>query len=253
MPVLQNHLDRLKNQTAWITGGKRIGQTVARTLAELGVSIIASYRLSESEAFETVAMARDLGVRAMAVRADVSFFESIKAAVDRVKNEFPLIHILVNMASVYQPVEIDSITQEHWEESFSAHVLGTFWPTQLIVPLMPHGAHIINIADITAIARIQRANLPYVVTKAAVASMTRAMALEYGSRGIFVNAIAPGPILPPEDFSKEKWQRIRDRSPVKYPVTDEEAVEQFALLVVYLSMTTMSSGQIYPVDQAHGL
>jgi NAD(P)-dependent dehydrogenase (short-subunit alcohol dehydrogenase family) len=92
-----------------------------------------------------------------------------------------------------------------------------------------------------------------VVTKAAVASMTRTMALEYAKKGLFVNAIAPGPILPPEDFPGDRWQRIRQRSPVKFPVSDEEAVEQFALLVLYLSLTTMTSGQIYPLDQAQSL
>jgi 3-oxoacyl-[acyl-carrier protein] reductase/pteridine reductase len=86
-----------------------------------------------------------------------------------------------------------------------------------------------------------------------VASLTEAMALEYGERGIFVNAIAPGPILPPEDYPREKWQRIRERSPIKYPMTDEEAVNQFALLVLYLSVTTASSGHTFPLDIGQNL
>jgi 3-oxoacyl-[acyl-carrier protein] reductase len=253
MGILDKHLARLRDQTAWITGGKRIGRMVARVLAEQGVHVVASYRVSEKEADETAAEARQLGVRAITVHADVSSLASIRTAVERVQAEFPRIHILVNMASVYRPVAWNEVTPTDWEDHFSAHVLGTFWPTQLIVPLMPAGAHIINIADITSVAQAQPANLPYVVTKAAVASMTRAMALEYAGQGLFVNALAPGPILAPEDYPAEKWARIRDRSPVKYPVTDEEAVEQFALLVLYLSMTTMSTGQIYPLDQGQHL
>jgi NAD(P)-dependent dehydrogenase (short-subunit alcohol dehydrogenase family) len=106
---------------------------------------------------------------------------------------------------------------------------------------------------VTSIGWPQKNNLPYVVTKAAVAAMTRAMALDYGDRGIFVNAIAPGPILPPDDFPREKWQRIRDRSPVKYPITDDEAVHQFALLVLYLSLTTAASGHTFPLDIGQNL
>lgn len=253
MTLLEKHLARLKNQAAWITGGKRIGQVVARTLAEQGVNLVISYRSSKREALETAAAARQLGVQALAVPADVSSQASVQAAVDRVRHEFPHIHILVSMASVYRPVAIEDLTQADWEENFAAHVLGTFWPARLIAPHMPSGSHIINIADITSIARPQKSNLPYLVTKAAVASLTRTMALEYAEKGLFVNAIAPGPILPPEDFPRQRWQRIRERSPVKFPVSDEEAVEQFALLVLYLSLTTMTSGQIYPLDQAQSL
>ncbi|MCL4401283.1 MAG: SDR family oxidoreductase [Acidobacteria bacterium] len=250
MTLVQKHLDRLKGRTAWITGGKRIGQTVARALAEQGVNIITGYRHSETEALATVACARALGVQALAVRTDVSLPASVQAAVEQVRAEFPQIHILVNMASVYRPGAIAKVTATDWEENFAAHVLGTFFPTQFIVPLMPPGSHIINIADITSIGKPQKSNLPYVVTKAAVASLTRTMALEYGGRGLFVNALAPGPILPPDDFPRDRWQRIRGRAIVQYPVSDEEAVEQFALLVLYLSITTMTTGRIYPLDQS---
>ena len=118
---------------------------------------------------------------------------------------------------------------------------------------MPRGGHIVNVADATSIGKPRRRNLPYVVTKAAVLAMTRAMALEYGERGIFVNAIAPGPILPPDDFPRQTWERIRQSSPVHYPVTDQEAVEQFALLVVYLAVTTVASGHVYALDLGENL
>jgi NAD(P)-dependent dehydrogenase (short-subunit alcohol dehydrogenase family) len=197
--------------------------------------------------------ARALGVRAVAVQADVAERESVAAAVERVRGEFPRIDILVSMASAYRRVPIDQVSRRDWDEHIGAHILGTFWPAQLIVPLMPRGSHIVNIADATSIGRPQRRNMPYVATKAAVAAMTREMALEYGDRGIFVNAIAPGPILPPADYPREAWERILERSAVKYPMNDQEAVEQFALLVLYLSLTTITSGHIYPLDQGQNL
>jgi len=226
---------------------------VALTLAEQGVNLVLSYLSSEAAAAETAEAARALGVRALTVHADVSGRQSVQAAVERVRSEFPAIDILLNMASVYEPVETASVGEREWRENFGAHVLGTFWPVQAIAPLMPPGAHIINIADVTSIGKPQRRNIPYIATKAAVAAMTRAMALEYGEQGILVNAIAPGPVLPPDDFSRTTWDRIRERSPIKLPLTDEEAVEQFALLVLYLCLTTMSSGWVYPLDQGQTL
>jgi NAD(P)-dependent dehydrogenase (short-subunit alcohol dehydrogenase family) len=246
-------LARLKGRTAWITGGRRVGRTVARLLAECGANVVLSYRYSEKEAQETVEEARRRGVRALAVEADVASRESVALAVQRVRLDFPGIDILINMASVYKLTAVNEVTAEEWDANIGAHILGTFWPTQLIVPLMPRGGHIVNVADATSTGRPQRRNLPYVVTKAAVAAMTREMALEYGSRGIFVNALAPGPILPPPDFPADVWRHIRDRSPVKVAVNDEEAVEQFALLTLYLCLTTMSSGHVYPLDQGQNL
>ncbi|MGE5647888.1 MAG: SDR family NAD(P)-dependent oxidoreductase [Acidobacteriota bacterium] len=253
MTLLEKHLDRLKGRTAWITGGKRIGRAVAGALAGQGVNLVLSYRCSKSEALETASAARAAGVRATTVQADVASRESIFAAVDRVRAEFPHIDILVNLASVYQPVDINRVTAEDWSANIGAHILGTYWTSEAILPLMPRGGHIVNVADSIAIGKPQRRSLPYAATKAAVAQMTKQMALEYGPRGIFVNALAPGPILPPDDFPQETWRRIRERSPVKFPVTDEEAVDQFALLVLFLCLTTMSSGHIYPLDQGQNL
>ena len=251
MTLVERHFDRLRGQTAWITGGKRIGRTVALALAEQGADLVLSYRSSEAAAGETAQQARALGVRAATVEMDVSDRESVRAAVERVRGDFPRFGVLVNMASAYERVEIDRITEREWQLHIGAHILGTFWPVQAIAPLMPRGGHIVNIADATSIGRPRRRNVPYIATKAAVAAMTRAMALDYGERGILVNAIAPGPILPPDDFPQATWERIRARSPL--PITDEEAVEQFALLVLYLSTTTVSTGHIYPLDLGENL
>jgi NAD(P)-dependent dehydrogenase (short-subunit alcohol dehydrogenase family) len=253
LTLAEEQLARLGGRTAWITGGRRIGRTVARALAEQGVNLVLSYRRSVTEAEETAEAARRLGVRAITVQADVSSRTAVTEAVQAVRAEFPEIHILLNMASVYRPMRTERVSLEDWLDNFGAHVLGTFWPSEAILPLMPPGSHIVNVADATALTRTQKHNMPYMVTKAAVAAMTRAMALEYGEKGIFVNAIAPGPILPPEDYPRDRWESIRGRSPIKYAVDDREAIDQFAMLVLYLSLTTMSSGHIYPLDQGQNL
>lgn len=245
--------EKLKGKTAWITGGKRIGQVVAEVLAQNGVNIIASYRSSSKEAEEIVKNAKKFGVKAISIQCDVANRESVVSAVKEIKKQFKKLDILINMASVFTPVPFEKITEKEWLGNIGAHIFGTFWPSQIAPEIMKSGGHIINIADRTSIGKSYNGYLPYVVTKGAVGSMTKALATELGEKGIFVNAIAPGPILRPEDISKKEWQEIRETSKVKYTITDDEAVNQFAMLIVYLSSVTMASGYIYPLDQGQNL
>ena len=240
----------LKGKVAWITGGKRIGQEIAMTLSELGADLIISYRSSEKEAQEIVKMVKPYRNRVLILKADVSDRESTKEAVSRIRKEFGKLDILVELASIFKPVGLEKITVEDWDANFSAHIKATFWPIQLSLPIMRQGSHVITIADRTAINSIYPGYLPYVVTKSAVVAMTRALAVELGPKGIFINAIAPGPVLKPDDISQKEWQKIRAQSAVKYKITDEEAVREFVHTVLRLCFVR-SSGSNYPLDFGH--
>jgi 3-oxoacyl-[acyl-carrier protein] reductase len=245
--------ENLYGKTAWITGGRRIGQVIAETLAQNGVNIVVSYRSSNKEAEEIVKNVKKYKVEALAIQCDVGNKESVENAVKEIKKRFKKLDILINMASVFTPVTFENITEKEWQANISAHIFGTFWPSQISSKIIPNGGHIINIADRTTIGKSYNGYLPYVVTKGAIGNMTKALAGELAKNGIFVNAIAPGPILRPDDISKKEWQEIRNSSPLKYKITDEEAVSQFANLTVYLSTTTMASGYIYALDQGQNL
>jgi 3-oxoacyl-[acyl-carrier protein] reductase len=240
----------LANKTIWMTGARRIGQQVARALAEQGAQLIISYRSSKTEA---EAIARDvaaLGGEALLIQCDTSSRESVTHAVEEMKHATRQLDVLVLMASIFSPIALEAITEATWDAYFDAHVKGTFWPIQVSLPLLNPGAHIITIADRTTIGHIYPGYLPYVVTKGAVAHLTKALAAELGPRGIFVNSIAPGPILKPDDLSSEEWQTIRAASSIHYPITDEDAVEEFVATILRLS-SVRSSGGIYPVDLGH--
>jgi NAD(P)-dependent dehydrogenase (short-subunit alcohol dehydrogenase family) len=243
----------MKNKVVWITGGKRIGQSIAEAFAREGANIIVTYRSSSKEAEKIIRKAKTLKVRAFSLKCDVSSKESVTKTVREIRRRFKKVDILVNMASVFSPVEFSDVKQGDWDSNFNAHVLGTFWPSQIGTKIMPRGGHIINIADRTSIGKSYRGYLPYIVTKGAVASMTKALAAELAPKGIFVNAIAPGPILRPDDISENEWKKIRNISPLKYPINDDEAVKQFSLLAIYLSKVRMASGYIYPLDQGQNL
>ncbi len=244
---------RLKGKTVWITGGKRVGQTIARAFAEQGANLAVSYLHSKKEADATVKMAKSLGVRAITVQMDAGSRESAFEAVREISKTFSKIDVLVSMASVFHSVPFDKISQLEWDVNYQAHVLGSFWPLQAAAKHMPKGSHVVNVADRTSIGRSYSNYLPYIVTKGAVESFTRAAAKELGGRGIFVNAIAPGPILKPPEASQKEWEKLRRSSPVQFPIDDREAVEQFAVLVLYLSTLTMTSGRTYSLDQGQNL
>src|SRR3989344_5579835 len=121
-----------KNKTVWITGGKRIGQVVADVFAKSGANIIVSYRNSKDEAEKVAKNAKKYGVKTLIVQCDVSSRESVKKAVKEIRKKFKKVDILVNMASVFTPVKFENINEKDWIENFNAHVLGTFWPTQIL-------------------------------------------------------------------------------------------------------------------------
>ena len=247
----------LQNKTVWITGGKRIGQSVAEELASLGANIVASYRSSKQEAEELVEKAKIHGVKTHIIQCDVSNRESVVGAVEEIKKEFGQLDILILMASIFKPVKLEDVSDKDFQSNFDVHVKGTFWPIQLALseskgdlPLMKPGSHIITVSDRTALGKIYPGYLPYVVTKGAVADMTRALGVELGQKGIFINSIAPGPMLKPPDISDKEWQEIRDSSMIKYPITDDEAVREFVDTVVRLCFVR-SSGSTYPLDLGH--
>lgn len=240
----------LKGKAAWITGGKRIGQRVAELLAEHGANIALSYNKSRKEAEDTAERIKKYKVKTFIVQADVSSRQNVVKAVEEIKTNFKKIDILVLMASIFEKADLRSITEDDFKRNFDVHVQGTFWPVRESLSLMPSGSHIITISDRTSIGNVYQNYLPYVVTKAAVASLTRALAVELGSKGIFINSIAPGPVLKPEDLANDYWQGIRKSSILKQRITDNEAVEEFAKLALYLS-TIKSTGAVYSLDFGH--
>ena len=244
------NLFNLKGKTAWITGGKRIGQRVAEVLAEHGANIILSYNKSKKECENTIKKIKKYKTGSLLLQADVSSRQSVKNAVKKINNKFKKIDVLILMSSVFENVGLMSVTEEDLRKNFDVHVQGTFWPVRESLSLMPKGSHVITVADRTSIGNVYPGYLPYIVTKASIASMTKALAVELGHKGIFVNSIAPGPMLKADSMADEYWQSIRKNSIVNYAITDNEAVEEFAKLALYLS-TARSTGNIYSLELGH--
>jgi len=208
----------LENRVVIITGGKRIGRVVAQQLAERGANLVLSYRGSKAEADETVCDVTRRGRRAIAVAADVSRATDCTALVAAAHAAFGRADALVNMASVYSSTPFDELTEAGWDRDLNVNLKSAFLCAKAAIPVMraTGGGRIVNFAD--WLARSGRPNyrgfVSYYVAKAGIVALTEAMALELTADQILVNAIAPGPILPPPDMEPEEVAAVAASTPV---------------------------------------
>ena len=208
----------LAGRVALITGGRRIGAVVASEIARGGADVALVYRRSRAEAEETADSLRALGRRAFLVQADLSQPHSCERIVDDTVNALGRLDVLVNMASVYAQKPFDELTVDDWDTQLAVDVRAAWLCARAAVPHMRRlrGGRIINFGDWVARSGRPRYTgyLPYYVAKASVIALTEALALELASDQILVNAIAPGPIVAPEDTSDDEFAKVERATPL---------------------------------------
>jgi NAD(P)-dependent dehydrogenase (short-subunit alcohol dehydrogenase family) len=207
----------LTGRVALVTGGKRIGAAVALALAGRGADVALCYRRSAGEAEATAAAVRALGRRAHLVRADLAQPGECRRLVEETAAALGRLDVLVNMASVYNRRPYDELTDADWDEALAVDLRASHLCAQAAVPHMRRAGtgRIINCTDWVAASRRPRYTgyLPYYVAKAGVLALTEALALELAP-DILVNAVAPGPILPPPDTSAEERAAVERATPL---------------------------------------
>ncbi len=208
----------LDGRVALITGGRRIGAVVATELARGGADVALVYNRSKSEAEETARTIEAVGQRAIILHADLSDPSACQQIVDGTVDRFGRLDVLVNMASVYRSVPFDDITVDIWETQLNVDLRAAWLCARAAAPHMRRlrGGRIINVSDWLARSGRPRYEgyLTYYVAKAGVAALTEAMALELAKDQILVNAIAPGPIIAPEDTSNEDFAAVERATPL---------------------------------------
>jgi len=208
----------LDGRVALITGGRRIGAVVPTELARGGADVALVYNRSKSEAEETARTIEAVGQRAIILPADLSDPTACQQIVDGTVDRFGRLDVLVNMASVYRSVPFDDITVDIWETQLNVDLRAAWLCARAAAPHMRRlrGGRIINFSDWLARSGRPRYEgyLTYYVAKAGVAALTEAMALELAKDQILVNAIAPGPIIAPEDTSNEAFAAVERATPL---------------------------------------
>jgi pteridine reductase len=244
VPTTPNH------KTALVTGSgaRRVGNAVARALALRGYSIAVHYNHSADEAKKTVDQLRSLGVDAEAFAADVSRETSIDQLVSAILDRFGRIDVLVTCASTFEPKPLEAVTAEDVRWNFEVNTLGTFLCCQKVGLAMceqPEGGAIVTVGD-WATERPYRDYIAYLVSKGAIPTLTRALAVELAARNpaVRVNCILPGPVMmPPELTSEERATAI-----ARTLVGHEGSPENVAHAVVFLVENEFVTGACLPVD-----
>lgn len=181
-------------KAALVTGGSRgIGAAIVERLARDGAAVAFTYAASEAAAQALVAKVQANGGRALAIRADSADEAQLRAAVNRTVEAFGSLDILVNSAGVLEMGPVDGFPIALLDRSYNINVRGAFIAIQEALRHMQPGGRIVTIGSMVAV----RAGFPgssvYAMTKGALASMVRGIAIDIGRRGITINNVQPGP------------------------------------------------------------
>jgi 3-oxoacyl-[acyl-carrier protein] reductase len=183
----------LANKVAIVTGSSRgIGRAIALKLAGNGASVVVNFAGNADKAQEVVAEIEKLGVKAIAIQADISKVADIQRLFEQAIKHFGKVDILVNNAGINIYKLITQVTEEDFDKIFAINVKGTYFACQQAAQHMAEGGRIINFSSSTT-AMILPTYSAYVATKGAVEQITRVLAKELGAKAIAVNVISPGP------------------------------------------------------------
>ena len=240
----------LTGKTALVTGGSRgIGRAIGLRLARQGADVAFTYKGNAAAAAEATAAIEAEGRRALAIQADASDPESADGVVKGVIEAFGKVDILVNNAGVTRDDLIMRMTAEAWREVLETNLFGAFWMTKAVTRpmLKARGGRIINITSVSGQAG-QTGQANYSSAKAGLIGLTKASARELASRGITVNAVAPGFVLTEltKDLPDALQAQITERTPLGRFGTTEEIADAVAFLVS--DEAGYITGQVLAVD-----
>lgn len=240
----------LSGKVAVITGGGTgIGKASALLLAQEGANVVVNYSRSEKEANETVGELQRHGVKATAVKADVSQREQAEALIDAAKQAFGRVDLLVNSAGRTRFIaypKLDDLTDEVWNEIMQLNLMGAFYTSRAAARLMTAQGEggIVNVASIAGFGT-NASSIPYAVSKGAMITLTKTMARALAPK-VRVNAVAPGVV-------ETRWvgdnEEFKAQGRAATPLGRNAQAEDVARAVRYLAVDgTFVTGQVLTVD-----
>lgn len=228
--------NRLAGLAAVITGGDSgIGRAVAIAFAREGADLLISYlnEREDADARETARHVEAAGSRCVLVPGDIADAAHCRAVIDRAVREFGRVDVLVNNAAFQRTYQsLDEVPDEEWDYTFRTNVAAMFHLAKAAVPHMRPGSSIINTTSIQS-DKPSPMLLAYASTKGAVSNFTAGLAQMLGSKGIRVNAVAPGPIwtpLIPSTMPPDKVKSFGEDTPLGRPGQPKELAGIYVLL-----------------------
>ena len=241
--------DMLSGKTAIVTGASRgIGAAIARRLCEVGVNVTVCSRSAESVSQIETAL-KDKGYTAHAMAVDVSVKADVEALIEETIDQFSQIDILVNNAGITRDMLLMRLKDEDWEAVLETNLTGTMYCTREVLRPMirQKSGRIINISSVIGLMG-NAGQASYAAAKAGIIGLTKTTAKEVGTRGITVNAIAPGFIT--TDMTSKIPEAIQNKILELIPLQNFGIPEDVADAVCFLASDAARyiTGQTIQVD-----
>lgn len=248
MEILPENYQRLRGQVAIVTGASRgIGRAVALAFAAEGANVAVNYATSSTAAEEVVAEITAAGGNAVALQADVSKADQVDSLVNAVMEKWSRVDILVNNAGITRDTLLLRMKPEDWQAVIDLNLTGVFLCTRAASKIMlkQRSGRIINISSVAGqMGNPGQAN--YSAAKAGVIGFTKTIAKELASRGITVNAVAPGFI------ATDMTSNLKSEEILKFiPLGRYGQPEEIAGMVRFLAADASAAyitGQVFNVD-----
>ncbi|MCI8618095.1 MAG: 3-oxoacyl-[acyl-carrier-protein] reductase [Clostridia bacterium] len=238
------------NKVAFITGATRgIGKQIAITFAREGYDIAINYRKENEELENAKREIEENNVKCLTVQGDVSNFEDCERCVYEIIKEYGKIDVLVNNAGITKDTLLMRMKKEDFESVIDINLVGTFNVTKNVISHMmkARSGRIINISSVVGVSG-NAGQTNYSASKAGIIGFTKSLAKEVGSRGILVNAVAPGFIeTQMTDVLKDE---IKEEIAKSIPVKRMGVAQDVANVVKFLASDDSSyiTGQVINVD-----
>ena len=238
------------DKVAFITGATRgIGKQIAITFAQNGYDIAINYRTENDDLKNTKEEIEKYNVNFLAVQGDVSNFEDCERFTQEIIEKYGKIDVLVNNAGITKDTLIMRMKKEDFENVIDVNLVGTFNVTKNVIPHMikAHSGRIVNISSVVGISG-NAGQTNYAASKAGIIGFTKSLAKEVGSRGVLVNAVAPGFIQ--TQMTQVLKDDIKEEIAKNIPLKRMGTVRDVANVVKFLASEESSyvTGQVIQVD-----
>ena len=243
-------MESLKGKTAVVTGASSgIGKAIALKLAELGANIVINYRSSSKSVEELIKEIEAKGSKAIAVQGDVSVFAEAENIMKKAVEAFGSLDILVNNAGITKDGLILRMKEEDFDKVIEVNLKGAFNCIRHATPIMmkQKAGKIVNISSVVGVTG-NAGQVNYSAAKAGIIGMTKSTARELASRGITVNAVAPGFIQ--TDMTEVLSDKVKESTINTIPLKKFGTAQDVANLVAFLASPSADyiTGQVINVD-----
>ena len=240
----------LPGKIALITGGAhRVGREISIALAQAGCHLAIHYHHSEKAAKDTASTAKALGVNTAIFRSDLRMRDQIEELFLLIDSQYGSLDILVNSAAIMNKVAFQKAEEDDWHDTIDLNLKAPFFCIQKAAErMLINGAGaIVNISDIAGL-RPWRDYPVHSVSKAGLEMLTKVAARAYAPE-IRVNAVAPGPVLKPDEMSNARWQELGAALPLQHCGNAEDV----ARAVIFLLENDFITGETLVVDGGNQL